>query len=259
MKIAVPYENGEVFQHFGHCERFCIYTVENDAVTGSEILEADGVGHEALADLLAEKGVNVALVGGIGGGAEAALRAAGISFCAGVAGSAEAAVNAYLNGTLEYTESANCDHHHEEEEEEGCGGGCGGCGGGCGHCGGGCGGGFRSDYVETRTFTDIVTLTYDNFEEEVLADPGLLCIDFWATWCAPCKMFAPTFEEVNAEQPRVKFCRVNVDEQPEIAQLFGIESIPTCVLVQSRYTLNGFVGVRDKETLTQMIESYLNT
>lgn len=256
MKIAVPYEDGQVFQHFGHCERFRIYTVENDGISGSEILEADGVGHEALADLLAEKGVSVALVGGIGGGAEAALRAAGISFCAGVKGDADEAVRAYLNGTLEYQESANCDHH-EEEEAGGCGGGCGGCGGGCGGCGGGCGG-FKSDYVETRTFTDIVHLTYDNFEQEVLADPGLICIDFWATWCAPCKLFAPVFEEVNAEQPKVKFCKVDVDEQPEIAQLFGIESIPTCVLVQNRYTLNGFVGVRDKDALTAMIEGYLN-
>ena len=68
---------------------------------------------------------------------------------------------------------------------------------------------------------------------------------------------APIFEEVNAEQPKVKFCKVNVDEQPELAQLFGIESIPTVVLVQNRRTLTGFVGAESKETLSLMIAGYL--
>ena len=70
-------------------------------------------------------------------------------------------------------------------------------------------------------------------------------------------MMAPIFEEVNAEQPRVKFCKVNVDEAPELAQLFGIESIPTVVLVQNRRTLTGFVGAQPKAALTSMIEEYL--
>ena len=70
-------------------------------------------------------------------------------------------------------------------------------------------------------------------------------------------MMAPIFEEANAEQPRVKFCKVDVDAQPELAQIFGIESIPTVVLVQNRRTLTGFVGVQDKETLNLMIGGYL--
>lgn len=69
-------------------------------------------------------------------------------------------------------------------------------------------------------------------------------------------MMAPIFEEVHAEKPKVKFCRVDVDEQPELAQLFGIESVPTVVLVRRRRTLTGFVGARDKEALRGMIEAY---
>ncbi len=131
--------------------------------------------------------------------------------------------------------------------------------GGCasGRCAGcsGCGGGAeREPYVETRTFTDIVTLTSENFQTEVLDDPGLILIDFWAEWCQPCRMLAPAFEELNREEPQVKFCRVNVDEQGELAQMFGIESIPTLAVVQDRHTLTGSVGLRSKEEIKAMLD-----
>lgn len=119
----------------------------------------------------------------------------------------------------------------------------------------GCGGGAeREPYVETRTFTDIVTLTSENFQTEVLDDPGLILIDFWAEWCQPCRMLAPAFEELNREEPQVKFCRVNVDEQGELAQMFGIESIPTLAVVQDRHTLTGSVGLRSKEEIKAMLD-----
>lgn len=260
MKIAVPFEQGEVFQHFGHTEEFLLYTVEDGAVTGKETLFAAGVGHEDLAGLLKEKGVATVLCGGIGGGAEQALRDAGLTLCSGVTGSADEAVSAYLAGALDYGTGANCDHHHDHDHghgEGGCGGGCGGCGDGCGGGCGGCGGGEDDGYIETRTFPEIVTLTYGNFEQEVLQDPGLLCIKFSATWCGPCKMMAPIFEAVHEKEQKVKFCMVDVDEQPEIAQLFGIESVPTVVLVRRRRTLTGFVGLQDEETLYTMVEAYV--
>ena len=123
-------------------------------------------------------------------------------------------------------------------------------GGGCG----GCGGGFHEPYVETRTFTDIVTLTEENFQTEVLDDPGLIIIDFWAEWCQPCKMMAPVFAELNGEEDKVKFCKVNVDEQPNLASMFGIDSIPTLAVVQDRHTLTGMVGVHDKADIKAMLE-----
>ena len=78
MKIAVTYDNGEVFQHFGHTETFKIYEVQDNAVISSELFGSDGSGHEALATLLAENKIDVLICGGIGGGAEAALEACGI-------------------------------------------------------------------------------------------------------------------------------------------------------------------------------------
>lgn len=139
MKIAVTYDNGNVFPHFGRTENFKVYTVEDGKVVSAEIFSSNGTGHEALAGLLAENGIDVIICGGMGAGAQAALAEAGIEICAGAEGDTDEAVAAYLNGTLVNT-GVNCDHHdhHHEEEEGGCGGNCGsGCGGGCSGCGGG--------------------------------------------------------------------------------------------------------------------------
>ena len=134
MKIAVTFENGQVFQHFGHTETFKLYEIEAGQVVASEIVPTNGSGHEALAGFLADRSVNVLLCGGIGDGAQAALSAAGIEICSGAEGDADAAVMAWLSGEL-VSAGVNCDHHHDHGEEEGCGGH---CGGGCGGCGGGC-------------------------------------------------------------------------------------------------------------------------
>ena len=134
MKIAVTYENDAVFQHFGHTEQFKIYEAENGAVQSSAVISTEGVGHEALAGLLKELGIDVVIAGGMGQGAMDALLYAGIETYTGVTGDADAAVEAYLKGELE-SEGVNCDHEEEEDMSEGCGGNCGSCGG-CGGCGG---------------------------------------------------------------------------------------------------------------------------
>ena len=134
MKIAVPFENGEVFQHFGHTETFKLYEVQEGRVVSAELIPAGGSGHDALADFLGGLSVNVVLCGGIGGGAQNALSAAGIEICSGAQGDADVAVMAYLNGELE-SAGVNCDHHHDHGEDGGCGSH---CGGGCSGCGGGC-------------------------------------------------------------------------------------------------------------------------
>ena len=136
MKIAVTYENGEVFQHFGKTETFKVYEVEEGKVISSEVISSNGEGHGALAGVLAGQGVNVLICGGLGGGAQAALAEAGIEVCSGAEGDADQAVEAYLKGELVST-GVNCDHHHEEEEGHSCGSNCG--DGGCSGCGGGCG------------------------------------------------------------------------------------------------------------------------
>ena len=147
MKIAVTYDNGNVFQHFGKTEFFKVYEVDDNKVVSSEVIGSNGTGHGALAGLLADRNVDVLICGGIGGGAQAALAEAGVELCAGAEGDTDQAVEAYLKGELVST-GANCDHHHGEDhscgdhedghscgdhgEEHSCGGGCGSCGGGCG-------------------------------------------------------------------------------------------------------------------------------
>ncbi len=140
MKIAVTYDNGEIFQHFGKTESFKVYEVEDNKVISSEVIGSNGTGHGALAGLLAEQGVDVLICGGIGGGAQTALTEAGIELCAGAQGNTDKAVESYLKGEL-VSSGVNCDHHHHEEghscgnheEEHSCGDS---CGGGCGGCGG---------------------------------------------------------------------------------------------------------------------------
>ena len=134
MRIAVPFSNGEVFQHFGHTENFKLYEIDAGQIVSSQIIGTNGSGHDALANFLANLSVNVLVCGGIGDGAQSALANAGIEICSGVQGDADVAVNAYLNGEL-VSAGVNCDHHHEHEhgDECGCGGGCG-CSGGCGGC-----------------------------------------------------------------------------------------------------------------------------
>ena len=139
MKIAVTYDDGNVFQHFGRTEFFKVYETEDGKVVSSEVISSNGVGHGALAGVLAEQSVDVLICGGIGEGAQAALKEAGVELCAGAEGNTDQVVEAYLKGEL-VSAGANCDHHHGEEHscgdhEEGhsCGGGCGeSCGGGCG-------------------------------------------------------------------------------------------------------------------------------
>ena len=132
MKIAVTYENGAIFQHFGHTQQFKLYDVADGRVTGSVIVPTEGSGHGALAAFLKAHGVDTLICGGIGGGAKAALAEAGIVLYGGVSGSADGAVEALLKGGLAFDPDIRCAHHereHGESEGHVCGSGCGGrCG-----------------------------------------------------------------------------------------------------------------------------------
>ena len=249
MKIAVPYEDGILFEHFGRAKEFKVYAIDDLKPVEGEVVTPDDLSHVGVAKYLKGIGVDLVICGGIGDSAREAIENEHMLLFSGVTGGADDVIERFLEGTLDYGEGSSCDHHGEDHS---CGGG---CGGGCGGCHG-CGGHDVSaePYVETRTFTEIVTLTEENFMAEVLDDPGLIVIDFWAEWCQPCKMMAPTFDELNAEMPQVKFCKINCDEQPNLAAMFGIDSIPTLAVVQNRHTLTGMVGVHAKDELREMIE-----
>ena len=127
MKIAVTYEAGIVFQHFGHTAAFKIYEVENGEVKSSRVVDTAGQGHGALAGFLQAQGVDTLICGGIGGGAQAALQNAGITFYGGVRGDADDAVLDLLNGSLQYNPCVQCNHHGHDHNcaDHGCGESCG--------------------------------------------------------------------------------------------------------------------------------------
>lgn len=115
MRIAVTYENGEIFQHFGHTQKFKIYDVEDKKIVKEQVIDTMGSGHGALAGFLLENGVNALICGGIGGGAQNALNGAGIRLFCGVSGDADAAVEALLKNELVYSTEANCSHHEHSK------------------------------------------------------------------------------------------------------------------------------------------------
>lgn len=113
MVVAVAFENGLVFQHFGHSAQFKLYEIENNTVVSERVVPTNGSGHGALAGFLKANGVHTLICGGIGGGAKAALAEAGIRLYPGVSGRADDQVAALLNGTLQYQPDIQCTHHEE--------------------------------------------------------------------------------------------------------------------------------------------------
>lgn len=115
--IAVPYENGQIFQHFGHAEEFKLYEIEDGRVIMSAVVTALGSGHDALAAYLKDYNVDVLICGGIGDGAKTALKQVEISLFGGVEGDADKAVEDFLAKKLNYIpdSSCGCSHHHDEE------------------------------------------------------------------------------------------------------------------------------------------------
>ena len=126
MRIAVTYEDGKVFQHFGHTEQFKIYDVEDGKITAGNVIDTNGSGHGALAGFLKAAEVDVLICGGIGMGAQMALAEAGIKLYGGVQGDADEAAKALVEGRLDYDPDARCDHHDHEEGHD--------CGHGSCHC-----------------------------------------------------------------------------------------------------------------------------
>ena len=131
MRVAVTYENGEIFQHFGHTKQFKLYDIENGEIVSEQIVNTFGTGHGALGGFLQTAQVDALICGGIGMGAQMALADVGIQLYAGVNGSADAAAAALAAGSLDYDPDARCDHHDHH--------------GDCGHDHGDCGGHDHGD------------------------------------------------------------------------------------------------------------------
>lgn len=114
MKIAVTYDHGQIFQHFGHTEQFKVYETKDSKIISSKVMDTNGNGHGALAGFLENEKVDVLICGGIGMGAVQALEECGIQLVGGASGDADAQVEAFLQGDLVNDPSVKCNHHHEE-------------------------------------------------------------------------------------------------------------------------------------------------
>ncbi|MCI6676734.1 MAG: thioredoxin [Clostridiales bacterium] len=101
----------------------------------------------------------------------------------------------------------------------------------------------------------VITLTKENFQQEAVSTSQTVLVDFWAVWCGPCRMLSPTVDQIAEENPTIKVCKVNVDEQPELAEQFSIMSIPTLIVLKNGKVVNQSVGVVPKASIESMIQA----
>ena len=99
-----------------------------------------------------------------------------------------------------------------------------------------------------------ITVTKENFESEVINSNQVVLLDIWASWCGPCKMLMPIIDQVSAEVTDKKICKINVDEQPELASKFGIMSIPTLVVIKNGVEVNRTMGVQPKDSILKLLD-----
>ena len=100
----------------------------------------------------------------------------------------------------------------------------------------------------------VITITNDNFESEVMKSEKNVLLDFWASWCGPCRMVSPIVDEIAEENPDIKVGKINVDDQPELAGAFQIQSIPTLVAIKNGRIADVAVGARDKKSILAMVK-----
>ena len=113
----------------------------------------------------------------------------------------------------------------------------------------------KSNKLKGDVDMSVVTITSNNFEEEVIKSQVPVLIDFWASWCGPCRMLSPVIEEIAGEVTDKKICKVNVDEQPELARRFGVMSIPTLVVMKNGELFKKSLGVQPKSSVMSMFNA----
>lgn len=99
----------------------------------------------------------------------------------------------------------------------------------------------------------VISVTADNFEQEVLKTEGIVMVDFWAAWCGPCKMLSPIVDQIAEEHPEIKVCKVNIDEEPSLAIDFKVMSIPTLLVFKNGEKVNMSIGVQSKSDIEAML------
>lgn len=99
----------------------------------------------------------------------------------------------------------------------------------------------------------VISVTVDNFEQEVLKTEGIVMVDFWAAWCGPCKMLSPIVDQIAEEHPEIKVCKVNIDEEPSLAIDYKVMSIPTLLVFKNGEKVNMSIGVQSKSDIEAML------
>lgn len=102
---------------------------------------------------------------------------------------------------------------------------------------------------------EIINLTSDNFEEEAVKAEGKVLIDFWATWCGPCRMIGPVLEKIAGEDPDFKICKVNVDDEPELAKKFNVRSIPMLVVMKDGEQAAVTIGAQPESEIKKFVQN----
>ena len=102
-------------------------------------------------------------------------------------------------------------------------------------------------------FMAVLTVNKSNFQREVLESDRIVLLDFWASWCGPCKSLSPVIDEIAKEHPEIKVCKVNIDEEQELAEQFNIMSIPTLLIVKDSKVVNQSVGLRTKNQILELL------
>ena len=111
----------------------------------------------------------------------------------------------------------------------------------------------QKKYNKEDKAMSVLTITKNNFQEEVIRSEKPVLLDFWASWCGPCRMVSPIVDEIAAQRSDIKVCKINVDEQPELAARFGVMSIPTLVVMKNGKVINQAVGARPKAQILAML------
>ena len=99
----------------------------------------------------------------------------------------------------------------------------------------------------------VISVTADNFEQEVLKTEGIVMVDFWAAWCGPCKMLSPIVDQIAEEHPEIKVCKVNIDEEPSLAIDYKVMSIPTLLVFKNGEKVNMSIGVQSKSDIEAIL------
>ena len=100
----------------------------------------------------------------------------------------------------------------------------------------------------------ITTITKDNFENEIVKADKPVLVDFWASWCGPCRMLSPTIDEIAEEHPEIKVCKINIDDEAELAIRYGVMSVPTLMIFKNGEIAQTAIGVRPKDEILDLLK-----